>query len=240
MSFNLLAIREIGAAADPLYPDPGEEPNSVVLRPDDGTPSAPLPISELILHEVPDGGGPKRLLRIKDVDAAFRTTESRITIACSKYDKGGGWAPWSAGGIPVALAANAISKARAARRREGKMLVGQILYKSLVSIGYRPRSTPLGHDQLRFGTVDPTATTFRGLLLDLTLPRQHSGAELARLITAHVATRRLASATNLDAALREHLMTLCEPSSLQAQGSQFSSYFLVKLGQAQPQTLARP
>jgi hypothetical protein len=233
MSFNLLAVRELGAADDPLYPTPGDQTDSVQLRADDGQVSPPLLVSELIVREIPPGDGPKRVLRLHDITAAVRTTETRLTVACSKYDKGGGWAPWTPSGIPLALAANAVSKARASKRRAGRMLVGQVPYKGLLSIGYKPRSTPLGRDQLRLGTMDPTVQTFRGLLLDLTLPRDHSGAEVARTIAGHVASRRLDGGEALDDGLREHLSTLREPAPLPAQPKQFASYFLISLSHAQ-------
>jgi hypothetical protein len=227
MSFNLLAVREPGTADDPLYPAPGEQADSVVLRADDGQPSPPIVASELVVRKIPPGGNPKRLLRLHDIKATVRTTDARIVVACSKYDKGGGWTPWTAAAIPVALTANAVSKVRASRRRQGKMLVGQVPYKWLLSVGFRPRSTPMGHDRLRLGTVDPTLQTFRGLLLDLTLPRQRSGAELARSITAFATACRLASGEALNDNLREHLNRLRDPVSLPAQPKQFASYFLI-------------
>src|SRR4029077_16306029 len=131
----------------------------------------------------------------------------------SAYDKGGGWRAWSPSAVPVALAANAVSKARASKRRQGKMLVGQVPYRSLISVGYKPRSMPVGRDQLRLGTFDTTQTGFRGLLLDLTLPREHSGAEVAQMIAAHAANRRLDWDDELDEAGREHLTTLRTPAA---------------------------
>jgi hypothetical protein len=229
MSFNILAVREVGAHDDPLYPAPGDQPDSVQLNAQDGQPSPPLPATELVVREITPGGTPKRLLRLNDVKATLRITNSRIVVACSKYDKGGGWAPWSPSAIPVALAANAVSKARASRRRTGKMLVGQVPYQRLLSVGCKPCSTAMGHDQLRIGTVDPTQTAFRGLLLDLTLPRQQSAADVVRQIAGFAATRRLDSGEALDDGLREHLAGLKEPAPLQVQPKQFASYFLMNV-----------
>jgi hypothetical protein len=227
MSFNLLAVRELGAHPDPLYPDPAEQADSVELREGDGQASAPLMVNELVVHEIAPGGLPKRLLRLSDITASLRTTDKRIIVACSKYDKGGGWAPWTPGAIPMALAANAVSKARASKRRQDKMLVGQVPYQGLVSVGFKPRSSPLGRDQLRFGSFDPTLKTFRGLLLDVSLPRAHAGADLARLIAAHAATCRLTSGDDLDDKAREHLRSLQAPAPLQGQPKEFVSYFIM-------------
>jgi len=226
MSFNLLAVREVGAAEDQLYPAPGEEADSVQLRGDDGHPSLPLAVSDITIREILPGASPKRVLRVRDISAKLRTTDWRIVLACSKYDKGGGWRSWSAAAIPVTLAANTVSKVRASRRRAGKMLVGQVPYSLLVSVGCKPRSTPLGHDVLRFGTVDPTLGTFRGLLLDVELPRQQSATEVARRITGLVAGRRLDSGEVLDDGMRQQLSGLRQPGPLLAPPKEFTSYFL--------------
>lgn len=227
MSFNLLAVRKLDAPPDPLYPDPGEAADTVELTEADGKPSAGVKVSELNVYVVPSGGMPKRLLRVKDMVALVRTTDTRITVACSKYDKGGGWRPWTLGAIPVAVAANAVSKAKASKRRQGKMLVGHIPYKYLLSVGYKPSSMPAGHDRLRLGSVDPTQSTFRGLILDLTLPRNQSGAELARQVAGHAARRRLDSGEVLEDGLPEYLAGLREPPPLATQPKAFASYFLI-------------
>lgn len=227
MSFNVLAVREIGTHEDPLYPVPGNQPDSVQLDAEDGQPSSPLVASEIIVREIQPGGMPKRLMRLNDVKAALQITNSRVVVACSKYDKGGGWTPWSPGAVPIALTANLISKSRASKRRTGKMLVGQVPYKWLLSVGCKPRSTPMGHDHLRIGTVDPTQRTFRGLLLDFTLSRQEAGVDIARRITGVAAAHRLDGGGDMNDALREHLTGLREPASLQTQPKQFASYFLI-------------
>jgi len=232
MTYNILGVRDGDAAEDALYPAPGQQADSVELRKDDGQPLPPLKVSELVVREIPPGGNPKRLLRLQDLTAAVRTTDWRITVACSKYDKGGGWSPWTLGAVPVALAANAVSKARASRRRQGKMLVGQVPYRSLVSVGYKPRSTPIGHDQLRLGTFDPTVKAFRGLLLDLSLPRGQSGADVARGIAAFAAGRRLDSGERLDETIRKHLTKLRNPAPVQPVPKQFASYFLIGIDHA--------
>lgn len=232
MSFNLLAVREVGADEDQFYPAPGEQADSVRLRADDGEPSAPLPVNDITIREILPGVSPTRVLRVRDISAKLWTTDSRIVLACSRYDKGGGWRSWSAAAIPVTLAANTVSKVRASRRRAGKMLVGHVPYRSLTSVGCKPRSTPLGHDVLRFGTVDPTLGTFRGLLLDVELPRQHSATEVARQITEFVAGRRLDSGEDLDDGAREQLTGLRQPGPLPATPKEFTSYFLGNPGDA--------
>ena len=136
MTYNILGVRDNDAGDDQFYPIPGEQKDSVQRAEHDGEVWGPITVGELAVHEVRSGGGPQRLLRIEDIKAAVRITDSRVTVACSKFAKGGGWTGFGAGGIAVALTANAVSKARASRRRQGKMLVGQVAYPWLLSIGF--------------------------------------------------------------------------------------------------------
>ena len=67
-------------------------------------------------------------------------TDSRVALACEMYDKGGGWVGFGAGGLLVAVTANAVSKARAASRSRGKVLVGHVRYPWLKSVGASTQS----------------------------------------------------------------------------------------------------
>lgn len=228
MSFNILAVREADAAADPAYPTPGEQPDSVELTELDGRPESPVTASELVVQEIQPGGSPKRVLRLHDIKAKLVVTQSRVTVACSKYEKGGGRVGFGAAGLAVATTANVVSKARASKRRQGKMLVGHLPYHRLISVGYKPRSLPIGHDQLRLGTMDPTQTSFRGLLLDIALPRQYPAADIARRIAGLAAAYQLDHrAADLDHAQLELMAKLKDAPPLQPIPKQFASYFLI-------------
>lgn len=165
--------------------------------------------------------------------ASVVATESRIYLASSKYEKGGGWMPWSLGAIPVAVAANAVSKARAARRRRGKMLVGHVRYPWPLSVGFKARTMPAGHDTLRIMIADPTLQALRELILDATLSRQHSGSDVARRIAGLAASYRLSDeGPRLDDATREQLESLQSPRTLTPAPKQFASYYFVELAES--------
>ena len=228
MSFNILAVHEAGSDDNPLYPVPDEAADRVEREEQDGEGLPPFVTGELRVYEIPSGGTPKRVLRVEKVKAAVTVNRSRVTVACSKYEKGGGWTPWSLGAVPVALTANAVSKVRASRRRRGKMLVGHVRYPWLLSVGLRASSTSLGHDTLRLGTVDQTLGSFRGLTLDISLPRQCSGVELAQRIARLAADYRLSNeGQELDDAMRERLTKLKDAPLLQPMPRKFASYFFV-------------
>lgn len=69
-----------------------------------------------------------------DVQIRLLVTDARVIIYCDKWTKSGGWIGFGAGGMAVALAANAVSKARASSRRKGKLLVGHVRYHSELPI----------------------------------------------------------------------------------------------------------
>jgi hypothetical protein len=224
-TFHLLAARDVGAAEDRFYPAPGGQPDSVVRHPEDGQSMPPMVAKGLIVREIPPGGSPQRLAWFKDITAAIGITESRLTVACSKYLKGGGWVPWTPAAIPLALTANVLSKRKVAQRRQGKMLVGHIRYPLLVSVGIRSPTMSIGYEQLRLGTIDPTQQDFRGLILDISLPGNYSGAVVAQHIASHAARYRLGSGEELTDVVREHLEQLRDPKPLQPVPKQFASYF---------------
>jgi hypothetical protein len=230
-TFHLLAARELGTPADQLYPAPGEQPDTVQPIAEDGQSLPPVITKGLIVREIPPGGRPQRLAWFKDAKAAIGITESRLTVACSKYETGGGAVPWTPAAIPLALTLNVLSKRKASQQRQGKMLVGQVHYPLLLSVGIMPPVSSIrGHQQLRIGTIDPTQSGFRGLILDVGLPGTTQAQKVAREIVSRAASYRLASGEELTSELREQLEQLREPAPLQAVPRRFSSYFLVDTG----------
>ncbi len=65
---------------------------------------------------------------------AVYVSDCRVMLACEKYEKGSTWVSPPA----VAAAATVVSTVRAARRRRGKVMVGQIRYESIKRIGASP------------------------------------------------------------------------------------------------------
>lgn len=75
------------------------------------------------------------LRTFRDLKFGVVITDARIVVHCEKWSKGGGWRGFGVGGLAFAAAANAVSHARAAHRRKGKLLVAQIRYPWLTQVG---------------------------------------------------------------------------------------------------------
>lgn len=81
------------------------------------------------------GAGWTKIRAFRDLRFIVVVTDARLVVYCEKFTKGGGWWGFGAIGLPVALVANAVSHARAAARRRGKLLVGQVRYAWLRQVG---------------------------------------------------------------------------------------------------------
>jgi hypothetical protein len=77
-------------------------------------------------------GGWTQLRTFGDLRFGVVITEARVVVHCERWTKGGGWRGFGLGGLAVAVAANAVSHARAAHRRKGKVLVAQLRYPWLI------------------------------------------------------------------------------------------------------------
>ncbi|MFI4991565.1 MAG: hypothetical protein ACHQHO_11730 [Solirubrobacterales bacterium] len=190
MGFSMLAIRTPDEEDGRLYPLPGEEQGSVRMEQWDGEPLR-LTGSAITVQEL-DSGRWRTLLRARDIKLDLLITDSRFIVSSSKFDKGGGWVGFG-GGAFFALAANGVSKARAAYRRRGKLLVGQVRYPWLRCVGYKPKAGWGSSEQIRLGVVARSGDGERQeLFLDVALPRNVDSAAVARAIVARAAAYRLA------------------------------------------------
>ncbi len=233
MSYNILAVREIGEPDDsPHYPVPGEVPDSVELVPDDRETLTPLTATELVVTEIAPGGRKRQILRVNKIKAKVVVTDYRVVVACSKYEKGGGWMAFGGmGALLIEAAANTASKVRAARRRRGKMLVGHVRHVQLASVGFKPPSGLKQRETLRLGTFDPTVEGFRGLTLDITLAGGQAASFMAEEIASRAAEHELNHGEEeMEEERRELLEALLEPEPLTPQAKKFSSYFLTVTG----------
>lgn len=135
LSFNVLAIRsglDTGDdALDPVLSDVSS-PDIIDFDAYDGPNVVRVVATAVCVMRVRDGGL-KTLTRLRDIKIDIYITDGRLALACVKYDKGGGWVGFGTGAL-VAVTANAISKARAARRSRGKVLVGHIRYPWVIVI----------------------------------------------------------------------------------------------------------
>lgn len=224
MPFNIVAIRsgeDVGD--DSLYPELSAEgqPHVVALTPEDGKPAVFIS-SGLSVNTHVSGGGQK-LLSVQDVKIEVLVTDSRLIVGCSKYDKGGGWTGLGAGAL-VAVAANGVSKALAARRRRGKALVGHIRYPWLAAVGGSPRQGWLDTEQLRLLVQRTTTDGGEALSLTLSMDKRLNSLAIAQEIAHRAAAWRLANdnITNPDEA--STLRGLTTADLMDAKPKAFSLY----------------
>jgi hypothetical protein len=186
VSYTVCTIREVGDGPDELadgliYPVPLEQADSVAVEPRDGDDVKSLICTAV---EIRIAGAKKPMLSVQKIRARVLLTDARLTFACSKFDKGGGW--WGIGaGALVAIPANVGSKALAARRRRGKMLVGQIRYPWIKSVYAQNKG---GWNAVKMLRVLVNAGGNQEFRVNLTLPSDvdatAAGTELIRRAAA--------------------------------------------------------
>lgn len=186
MTTDLVTIRELAQEYEPLedgliWPVPAAEANSVSLEPRDGDLVSTVACQSITVRR----SGEKRAdLSVSEISATLFITDARVAIACSKFDKGGGWV-----GTPgLMIAANLGSKMLAARRRRGKVLVGQVRYPWLRSVYSRNKDGRKSSELLRLVTRHNGESVY----LELTLPKDVSATDVATEVIKRAATFRLA------------------------------------------------
>ena len=195
-----------------LLPIPGPESNSILLEDRDGKNVRRISAKAALIER--DG---KRLARVADVRIDVFITDARVALACSKYDKGGGWI---GGGAAIAL--NVGSKALAAMRRHGKMLVGQVRYPWLARIGSTTKFGWQSEERLYFEFKSPEGK----MQLVLTLPKNIDAASVAAEIAHRAAAYRLACEPEEDAKWRARCENLTRAERLEPiKGKVYSHVF---------------
>ena len=183
-----------------LLPVPAGETNSILLEERDGS-----NIQRLTASRVELSVGDKTVFKAADVEIETFITDARVAFACSKYDKGGGWR-----GGSTALVLNVGSKVLAARRRRGKMLVGQVRFPWIANVGSTTKTGWRSEETLHFDTRFTEDELCR---LTLQLPKNAGASRAAAEIARRAATYRLAVEDGLGdderAALEE--LTRSEP-----------------------------
>lgn len=219
MSWTMLTIRDVGGGGDGvLYPIPGEGPNAVVFDEHDGQVQGPVTATRIELSESVNGGKRKQLLMAEKVKVSVYITDARLVVACSKYDKGGGWY----GGV-TALALNAGSKAMAAMRRHGKSLVGHVRYPWLSWTGYTTKTGWLSEESLRISAAAKDGAVKHTLYLDLQLPKTTSAEKVAHEITSRAARHRLATC-DMEPKVRAEVEALVNPPALVPEPKKYSQW----------------
>jgi hypothetical protein len=197
-----------------LLPVPATQKNAIVMEERDGTNVQRLTASAVVCKV-----GGRTVIKDRKIKIDLFLTDARFALACSKYDKGGGWV----GSAGVMIAANAVSKARAAIRSRGQMLVGQVRYPWIYKVGSSPKTGWASEEKLFFHeTTKAGATT-----LTLTLPKDVDAALVAAEVTRRLARYRLAH-EELDADTRQQIerLTDVEPADATAVGDR-ERYFTI-------------
>ncbi|MEQ1702328.1 MAG: DUF2510 domain-containing protein [Ilumatobacteraceae bacterium] len=219
MAFNILTIRTADYDDGSLYPVLGDERNEIEFEPLDGTNVKTLYANAMQVRRVV-GSTLNQEASISEIKASVYITDARVAIACTKYDKGGGWRGASLA-VPVL---NLASKARAASRRRGKMLVGHVRYPWLSSVGFTEKTGFSSTDSLRLFVVERIDGVKRRVCLELDFPKGTDTAALARLISQRAATYRLRHDRELGDEERKKFEVLAAGTSLRGEPKKFVFY----------------
>jgi hypothetical protein len=134
-----------------------------------------------------------------DIDFEMLVTDARLVLYCQKYNKGGGWIGGGLGGAAIAVAANAVSQARAAHRRKGSLLAGHVRYPWVHTIRATPkvdwRTTGYVLISMNTGAVGSD----RYIMLQLSVPKDVSALNFAHDLAQRVARYRLAHDNDMSA-----------------------------------------
>jgi len=145
-------------------------------------------------------GGWTRTRKFTDLTFTVVLTDARAIVYCEKFVKGGGWRGFGVGGLAFAAVANAVSHARAAARRKGKLLVAQVRYPWLLTVGAPPDNR--GRHRSLHLIVDAGARgESRVLALEIRVPDRVDGRAYAEMLVRRAAAHRktLASVSPQDA-----------------------------------------
>jgi hypothetical protein len=187
--YTLLTIREVFAgrakAEDGLlFPVPLDQTDMIAVESRDGR---KIKSADCVAIALRVNGARRPIAVLRDIRAQLMLTDARLTIACSKFDKGGGW--WGmGGGALLAIPLNVGSHALAAHRRRGKMLVGQVRYPWLHSVYAQNRVGWGGAEVLRVFANAGGNGLFQ---LDLTFPKDVDATAIATELIRRAAAFRL-------------------------------------------------
>jgi hypothetical protein len=144
----ILRIREIGNSSDDgaVWPVPSGEQNGclVDLEEWDGKPDQMrwMTVTGVLEQEILPGGA-KTLTQLTKVSGFAYVTEARLIVAIEKFDQGSTYIGFGGVAVIASLAATGISKARAAHRRKGKVLVGQVRWQWIKVLAAQPNGLAL-------------------------------------------------------------------------------------------------
>ena len=190
--YRFVLVREVGLSGSPdaglTHPIPAESKNEIVLEPRDGPRVARHPVKAITLLRKEGRAPAEVVVKPAVLPLQLILTDARVAVACSKYDQGSTWL-----GTPglANLALNLGSKALAAKRRRGSMLVGHARYSWLAAVRLKRRKgSLLDYDELRL--VLTVAEPALLEIVDLVFPKSVDSGHLTADIVRRTATYQLA------------------------------------------------
>jgi hypothetical protein len=242
VGFNVLAVRSGEDTGDdalhPLLSD-ASHPELIALDRYDGPNVARTVATDARVFQV-NGRGLKQIAKLTDVRIDVYITDGRLAMACQKYDKGGGWVGFGGAGLLIAVTANVVSKARAARRSRGKVLVGHVRYPWLKAVGATSKTGFFTSEAIRLEFAQNLTTGIVHSVLELTLPKNTDATQVAQDLIHRAASYRLAHFPEHDAEARAKFTSLSQaPPRLRPQPGKFAiqqmpNYYFAGHGTAFP------
>jgi hypothetical protein len=141
MAFNAIYISQIGDQQNPFaYAVTDDMGNLIEEKWDHGLNNVVTATSILLTKKGAEMPSFVQVTKATNLKINFYVTDSRLTLVCKNYEKGGGWVGFDAVSILTALTINAGSKIIAAAKNKGKIFLGQIRYEWVYFIGYKRKS----------------------------------------------------------------------------------------------------
>lgn len=198
MTFQMLAVCEVGEEGDrPVYPILDPEIN-VEREPIDGDFGIPLQVSTVIVSRKV-GNTWQKQMETSDISFQLWVTGGRVIAYCRKFEKGGGWVGFGLGGLAVAAVGNIVSHAVAANRRKGKALVGHLRYPWISEVAFAPKQGFGSAETLRLTYVDGSEPTKPEVHVTFHLDRGTDANQVARYIVDRIIAYRYASGEKMTA-----------------------------------------
>lgn len=195
MTYSIVTVRELAdRGSDVIYPRASEGGPHLIETMAWEAPVAALAASQMSITVLANQG--IRQIALFPEMTEVLITKSRLTLACQKFEKGSRW--WGTGaGAAVALGAMAVSAARAAHRRQGKLLLGQLRYEWITDVGSSSKTGFGGYQQLRVICRRPLSDGGELVSANLNLMHGAEGAAVAQGIARRVAWWRLNNSDDL-------------------------------------------
>jgi hypothetical protein len=169
--FNILGVVTPEDDDGRLYPLMGDE-TSFVEHEERDAEGHEFVASRLELTEkIGRDGKARQIAFLRDDKSDVLITDCRVVVNCRNWDAGGG--AFGMGlGATLAGIENVISKAKARKRRRGKMCLGHIRYEWLMGVGYEPKTKWTSTPTIRFVVWDGNGPeTWRILYLNIVVSK---------------------------------------------------------------------